>query len=698
MSGASASGPNEAREPTYLELLTDGVRAVAAIVRANQAGAPEGDGHGAASGWDRFEAKARAEPAPTPLGEVARRFQLGSFELQCLLLALVRHVEPDQADGFDPAHVTVGSAVRMLVVEPAAREAASDALGPHGKLIRHGLLMLTDVGPLGRVGSPIALTTPALRYLLREGDLSPSVARFGRLVRSRASLLNVIADERQLEAVRELVEHHTRYRAMVDAWGLEELIPYGRGLTLLVSGPSGTGKTLLAHALGNLSGRPLIEVSAADLPEGQGLEAALADLFVEATVRDALVLLDECETMLGKSDPRRVAVIRAMKEFEGVTILATSQPEQLAPSVDRVVSFEVRLELPTSRARRHIWDLHLPPRMPVHGDVELDSLAEMYDFTGADIKNAVLVAVHRALAEPGPEPVVKMKHLVEGCQAQLGSALEDLTVRARSPLRLRDVVLPDEAKRKVEEIIAAIRNQVRVLNQWGFADRLVTGKGIAALFDGPPGTGKTLCAEVIASELDRPIHRINIPEIVSKWVGETEKHIRDIFQLARVSQAMLLFDEADSLFGARSTETRSATDRYANMEVNLLLQEVERFPGVCFLTTNFFGALDTALLRRIQFRVTFEEPNGAERARAWATLCPKRAPLAEDVDFDELGDRYELNGGRIKNALLRAAYRAAELDSPLTQTLLHESCLDEYAAAGKVTRAQPAPGRRHASE
>jgi SpoVK/Ycf46/Vps4 family AAA+-type ATPase len=127
---------------------------------------------------------------------------------------------------------------------------------------------------------------------------------------------------------------------------------------------------------------------------------------------------------------------------------------------------------------------------------------------------------------------------------------------------------------------------------------------------------------------------VNLPEVVSKWVGETEKNIREIFQSARVSHAMLLFDEADALFASRSGEVKNANDRYANMEVNLLLQEIERFPGVCFLTTNAFGALDKALLRRVQFRVTFQEPDAAQRAAIWRVLCPRRMPRAPDVDFD----------------------------------------------------------------
>ena len=182
---------------------------------------------------------------------------------------------------------------------------------------------------------------------------------------------------------------------------------------------------------------------------------------------------------------------------------------------------------------------------------------------------------------------------------------------------------------------------------------------------------------------------MNIPEVVSKWVGETEKHIRAIFQQARVSHAMLLFDEADSLFSTRVSEAKTSTDRYANMEVNLLLQEIERFPGVCILTTNFYGSLDKALIRRIQFRVTFEEPEQPQRQKIWQVLCPEEAPIAADVDFGNIAKLFEMTGGMIKNALLRAAYLACDQDSDINAKILRDACRDEYKAAGKVTRDLP---------
>ena len=190
----------------------------------------------------------------------------------------------------------------------------------------------------------------------------------------------------------------------------------------------------------------------------------------------------------------------------------------------------------------------------------------------------------------------------------------------------------------------------------------------------------------MANELSLPLYRVHIPNVVSKWVGETERNIAEIFARARSSRAILLFDEADSLFGRRTTSASSANDRYANMEVNLLLQEVERYDGITVLTTNLFGNLDEALQRRIQFRVTFPFPSPIERARIWESLMPDEVPVAADVSYAELGQRFELAGGHIKNALLRAAYAAYGQGGPVMRAHLVDAAVAESRARGQAVR------------
>lgn len=696
--GQSAHHPNATDR--NLQTLIEGVANVAGLLAGEMKGEARRDAEAA---WLRWELNLRSlsdsvlrGPDSIPIADLVHRFRLNSFELRCLVLALASHIEPRMAalvstaskDSFARG-VTIRLAMERFCATAAERVTARQSFLPSAPLIRNHMVALgrTELGGSeGLLSRRIELTTPTLRFILKENELSETLAKIARLEFPEVSLFNVIIEPEHMVQVRQLVENHRDYRKAISEWGFDRVLPYGRGLSFLFSGPPGTGKTLLAHALAAHAHRPILSLSAADIPEKEGVEKLLDDLLTEASMRDAIVLIDECEALLGKGDKRKATAFKAIEDFEGILILITNHPHQLDEGLERRVMYNLPFEVPDAEVRRQIWEVHIPPEVPLEGDIELDVLANTYDFTGGTIKNAILFAVNLALAKNPKSPRLTMALLEEGCRAQLRYALEELTVRTNSRLRIKDIVLPDKPHKKVLEIIAACRNQATVLNAWGFGKKLVTGKGITCLFDGPPGTGKTLCAEIIAGELNRPLYRINLPEVVSKWVGETEKNIKAIFQQARISHAMLLFDEADSLFASRVAEAKTATDRYANMEVNLLLQEIERFPGFVILTTNFYGSLDKALIRRIQFRVTFEEPDEDGRLRIWRTLTPAEAPLDPDVNFDKLAKHFEMTGGMIKNAIVRAAYLSCEVGQPINQKRLEESCLDEYQAAGKVAR------------
>ncbi len=688
----------EPREASGNVAIVDhGVSAVLALLGAalDPASAPDADRL-----WGDFVRRLEAGDSTSRLGSIRTRARLSDFELRCFLMAVAAQIEPLAANLIRELGqatfsrvLTVRLAIDVFAGGGASRFQARQSFSPQSRLVHQGLLSVSREhvdAPDGLLSARFEVTQPALRYVLGESDLADTVSKFARLEHPTVDLANVILEDDVARNVVELVTNHDRYRNAITDWGFAELLPYGRGIVLLFSGPSGTGKTLLAQALASTAGRSLISLSGADLPEGQGVDSALRDLFTDATLRDAFVLIDECDALFGRRDKRLASAFQALEEFTGVVFLITNHPDQLDEALERRILYRVPFEIPGIELRRRIWGMHLPVGVPIEGKLDLVGLAARYDFSGGTIKNAVLFAVNRSLAENPEAPALTNELLEAGCRSQLRYKLEKLTERSTTHLRLEDVVLPEAAETKLREIRAACRNQTFVLNQWGFGERLATGRGIIILFDGPPGTGKTLCAEILATEVGRPLHRVNLPEVVSKWVGETEKNIREIFRLARLSHSMLLFDEADALFSGRMAEVRSSNDRYANMEVNLLLQEIERFPGICMLTTNHFGSLDSALVRRIQFRVTFERPGAAERHRIWKTLCPKSVPLAPDVDFALLARDIDMSGGEIKNAIMRAAYRAA--DEPdhskrrLTQAILAEACRDECAAAGKLVR------------
>jgi SpoVK/Ycf46/Vps4 family AAA+-type ATPase len=235
--------------------------------------------------------------------------------------------------------------------------------------------------------------------------------------------------------------------------------------------------------------------------------------------------------------------------------------------------------------------------------------------------------------------------------------------RAEATLGLGDVVLPPDRHAQLHEIVAHVRCAPQVLETWGFGAQLPYGRGVAALFHGPSGTGKTMAAQAIANALGAELYVVDLSRVVSKYIGESEKNLDSVFTDAERSGAVLLFDEADALFGKRS-EIKDAHDRYANIEVAYLLQRMEAYAGLAVLTSNYRQNLDPAFTRRLRFIVEFPKPDAHAREQIWKKCLPAAAPLAKDVDLRLLARRVDVAGGTIRLATLRAAFAAAEERAP----------------------------------
>ncbi|MCB9546331.1 MAG: AAA family ATPase [Myxococcales bacterium] len=290
-------------------------------------------------------------------------------------------------------------------------------------------------------------------------------------------------------------------------------------------------------------------------------------------------------------------------------------------------------------------------------------------------------ALGLALADVDGE--ARVDALFGALRRRLDHGLDALAQPVTTPLGFDDLVLPPAVLATLHDVVAHGRHRDQVLHGWGFDRLLPYGRGLGCLFAGPPGTGKTMVAGILANALDREIYRVDTARLVSKWIGETEKNLARLFAAAVRARAILFFDEADSLFGKR-TEVRGSNDRFANMEVNDLLQRMERFDGISILATNLHQSMDDAFRRRFRFIVHFEEPDASERARLWARMLPPGAPRAPALDFDALGRRFKLTGGHIKNAVVRAAYGAAAQGRVIDQALLTQAAQDEVHALGRL--------------
>ncbi|MDQ3371037.1 MAG: ATP-binding protein, partial [Myxococcota bacterium] len=247
-----------------------------------------------------------------------------------------------------------------------------------------------------------------------------------------------------------------------------------------------------------------------------------------------------------------------------------------------------------------------------------------------------------------------------------------------------DLVLPSDIMDSLRELIGRVRHRRTVFEDWGMSRTMATSRGLTALFQGQPGTGKTLVAGAIARELGLDLYQVDLSKVMSKWIGETERNLATIFDAAEDGQVILLFDEADSLF-AKRTEVRSSNDRYANLEVNYLLQRLDAFEGIAILTTNAGGSIDPAFKRRLSFRLSFPFPDEDTRAELWRAHLPRELPRGGELVFDVLARKYQISGGYIRNACLRAAFLAAQEETSLHQHHLDRAVALEFAELGKLS-------------
>ena len=268
----------------------------------------------------------------------------------------------------------------------------------------------------------------------------------------------------------------------------------------------------------------------------------------------------------------------------------------------------------------------------------------------------------------------------QAARMQTRARLSEIAQRIEPTATWEDLVLPETEKKVLLQITAAQRQRNKVHHQWGFWRRGARGLGCSALFAGPSGTGKTLSAEILAGELQLDLYRIDLSQIVNKYIGETEKNLRRVFDAAEDSGAVLLFDEADALFGKRS-EVKDSRDRYANIEVSYLLQRMEAYQGLAILTTNMKSVLDTAFLRRLRHVVQFPFPDPAQRTELWRRVFPADTPM-EGFDPVRLS-QLALAGGNIRNIALAAAFLAADAEEPVRMEHLYDAARSEYAKLDK---------------
>ncbi|HLI05062.1 MAG TPA: ATP-binding protein [Ktedonobacteraceae bacterium] len=639
-----------------------------------------------------------AMPAPALL-RLCAAFGLTSFERDSLLLCAgmdlegvfpglcaaaqrLRWCEQDGVGGDSREVASSGPAYPTFSLALAALpEAHWDALTPGSPLRRWQLISVGSGNTLTL--SPLRIDEYILHYLL--GISQPDERLAGLVVSLPVSAADLVPSQ------------HVLVQRLVSVWSplLEAIEPLSlparedaRPVPVLqLCGEDAAGRREIAAAACAALDLRLGMVAAPALPVTMSEIDLFCRLWEREAILDNRVLLLDCDE-LDISDAARVnALTRLMQQLRAPLLMASSERGQFARRMLRpVLSFDVRK--PDISEQRLLWRSALG-EVSARLNGQVDTLVAQFNLSASAIRAASTQILRADFEDEGgleeqdghaAYDGIGMR-LWDACRVQARPALEDLAQRIEPVADWHDLVLPQAQQQLLREIAAHVRQRTTVYEKWGFSAGSARGLGISALFAGASGTGKTLAAEVLAHELRLDLYRIDLSSVVSKYIGETEKNLRKVFDAAEEGGAILLFDEADALFGKRS-EVKDSHDRYANIEVSYLLQRMEAYRGLAILTTNLKSALDTAFLRRIRFIVHFPFPDAAQRAEIWRHILPRRVPT-EGLDIQKLA-RLNVAGGNIRNIALNAAFLAADAREPVRMAHMLRAASTEYAKLEKL--------------
>lgn len=627
-----------------------------------------------------------SETSKFPMEVMAKNFGFSRTETDIIMMAFAittssRFERLGRASGFNSSRCDeVHDFLVMLAHTPAARLKLKPHFGPGSAIVQNDFISLS-----GRADSEndflrqdIEIGRRMVAQIQGVAEPDDSILAFSKLITPTEDLDLVVYPEDKKQELLNLIRNRKEFHKNRIDWGLDKLVNYGFGSTILMSGQPGTGKTLMVHAVAKTLGMKLLQVNVPALFHEGNADDNFRLVMREGSLQeDTICFFDEADEFFEdrRCNGMMPTILREFEKFSGVCILATNMKQVLDEALDRRILLKLDFELPDSTARKAIWDKHLPKTLPLADDINTTELAMKFAFSGGYIKNAVILACQRLALGKGKK--ITQQDLLDAAQTQRTSQLERLTERVVPSTKIENVILNDEQKSAIEDIIFEFRNKSKIFNDFGFKEIVPYGKATIALFHGPSGSGKTMAAEAICHELGLNLLNVSPNHLVSKFVGESSRNIAELFKKAQAEEAALLFDECESMFASRSDGSHNpGVERDNNQQIATLLRAIERFDGLVILTSNHVvgSNMDSAFARRIRHHVAFTAPDETLRAEIWKKHFPASAPLEENIDFKVLAEEYEFSGGTIKQIALKAAFKAAKENSFITEKIIRELC------------------------
>jgi ATP-dependent 26S proteasome regulatory subunit len=624
------------------------------------------------------------------LYHLTQLFHLSIFEVDCLLICLAPELDLTYEklyaylqNDVTKKKPTVDLVLNLLCHSIEGKTQARPFFSSHGSMFKNRLLSFSEESqekqrPL--ISRSLKLDDRVVDFLLDFHGVDSRIRSFVRVAEPRAELKDVIIPVEVREKIRHLFQTLT---AGIDR--NKGLSPSFNSVFYL-KGPYGNGQRQSAEAICRKIGRNLLEVNT----DGMLGCTTPFDISLKLVLREALFkssavyfkgfgwLLEEGE----KNGIKTALFLDEIEKFPGLIFLEGDRSWEPKFRDSRLRFFTLDYPMPSYSVRKEMWESYLNG-YSVEANLDITALANKFQFTGGQIKDAIQTATNLSLIRDTGNSSITPEDLYEGCRIRSNQKLNALSIKVQPRYDWKDIVLPKQNLRQLRDICSYVRYRHIVYGDWGFDKKLSLGKGLNALFHGPSGTGKTMAAEVIAKDLNLDLYKIDLSSVVSKYIGETEKNMSKIFKEAETSNSILFFDEADALFGKRS-EVKDAHDRYANIEVAYLLQKMEEHEGIVILATNLMKNMDEAFVRRMHFNVEFPFPDEEHRFRIWERIFPQAAPRDQNIDFEFLSRKFKMSGGNIKNIALSAAFLAAENSGKIDMRDIILSTKREFQKMGRL--------------
>ena len=598
---------------------------------------------------------------PAAIDALCSEFELNGFERDVLVLCAA--AELDQAfgrlfayaqDDVNLPHATIPLALELFCTSEVIAHVVRRCFFPDGPLRRYCLVTMPAAESSAQCAWPIRVDGRILDYVCGRNRIDERVSDLLEPIRS------VEVAEGQQGTVDQLL------RVLLDP---EQRKQYA-GVNLF--GPPGCGRRAVAKRLCGQLGLNLFSLTPSRMPGSPQERQSLLRLLGREAMLSHFAVYVRMDDLEGADATVCADVVDCIPTF----FIAASRT-RISSSRELLGRKQAALDV---RVRTDLWKTALSS-IGTNLNGHAEAVAEHFQFGQEMMARTVSAALARAKMRGGEDAAVTEEDLWEACRDQSSWELRQLAHAVEPSFTWDDIVLPPEVLAQLRELSAQVAYRAKVYRHWGFGAKIGCGLGISALFSGVSGTGKTMAAEILARHLRLDLYRVDLAGVVSKYIGETEKNLKKIFDAAERSGAILFFDEADALFGKRM-DVKDSHDRFANIEVNYLLQRMENFNGLSILATNRKSDVDRAFLRRLRFLVDFPFPDTVQRMRIWHKSFPSEAPLG-DLDYDALA-RLEIPGGNIRNIALGAAFLAAEHNAPIDMDLLLQAARREYTKMEKM--------------